>query len=100
MDIVTIKPTNVADVANYLLNLEEPSVKKDYQDNWRQVKLRLQEVLNTYAHPEYRVGETMIDQFDRSLNHLFESTRLLTQQLTAETKLDLQIKLNSAENNY
>lgn len=100
MDIVTIKPTNVADVAKYLLKLEEPSVKKDYQDNWRQVKLRLQAMLDNYANPEHRAGETMIDQFDRSLNHLFEGTRLLTQQLTAETKLDLQVRFSNNEKNH
>jgi hypothetical protein len=41
--------------------------------------------------------ETLIDHMDRSLGHLFDSARLLTRQLTTETKQQLQAHLQSAE---
>ena len=93
MNTISINPAHIASAARYLLTLDQFAIQKNYQSDWPQVKLRLQELLDSYSHPHYLSGETMIDQFHRSLNHLYESTHSLTQQLTAETQLHLKIYL-------
>jgi hypothetical protein len=93
MEEIIISPVNVTAIANYLLALEQPAIEKSYQSFWQQYKERLKETLESYIHPSYRMRETMIEHFDRSLSHLLENTSLLLQQLTAETKQQLRTYL-------
>jgi hypothetical protein len=93
MDEIVIKPTNITAITQYLLNLEHYAVNEHYQPHWPQGKQCLKEVLDGYINPGRIVGETLIDHFDRSLNHLFQSTRLLARQLTSKTKQQLETHL-------
>lgn len=97
MNDITIKPTNVTLIARYLLSLQQSAVEISYQTYWLSSMQRLKEVLDAYLNPGQITGETMIDHFDRSLSHLFESTRLLTQQINDTSKQQLHTYLQTTE---
>ena len=96
MEEINIQPTNVTAVAKYLLGLEHTAIEEHYQLHWPMSKQRLQEVLDGYVNPGRIVGETLIDNIDRNLTYLFDSTRLLARQLTSTTKQHLVQHLQQA----